>query len=130
MRAVRIATVLVLLLACKGDPASVGERAGQHTMADRDSAGAALAGGLEEAVSYLKDKPTDTAGALTRARAIIAHYYTQEEADAFQLHVGSGEWMLYIPASKPPTVWLARSQEHLIIDPESLSPEARKKIGL
>jgi hypothetical protein len=127
---VRIAVLLAFLIACQGDPSSVGERAGKHTMADRNSAMAALSSGLDEAYRALQEKPADTAGALARARTMIAHYYTREEADAFQLHVGSNEWMLYIPADSPPTVWLARTTDHLIVEPDGLSPEARKKVGL
>ncbi len=123
---------LVALVACQGDPASVQERAAKHTMADRGHAMAALSAGLDDAYGWLKDHPSDQAGALAAAKAQIGHDYTADETDAFRLHVGNGEYVLYMPPSGAAltSVWLGRTENHLITDPAGLSPEARAKAGI
>jgi len=128
---VRVTLLVLLLLACQGDPSSVLERAAKHTLADRNGAMSALSAGLDEAFLWLKDHPSDQAGALAHARPQLGHFFTAEETDAFQLHVGSGELMLYIPTtSGHPSVWLGRTENHLIVEPTGLSPEARAKAGV
>ncbi len=98
-------------------------------MANRDAAMKALSGGLDAAFSWLKDHPKDQAGALARARAQLGTYYTAEETAAFQLYAGA-EVMLYLPPDAAHlTVWMGRTENHLIIERSGLSPEARAKVG-
>lgn len=91
----------------------------------------ALSAALDEVYAALKANPADTQGAMTRARVQIAKYYTADETAAFQLWAGPGDWMLYIPTdAHTPTVWLGRTADHLIVEPDNLPPEAKAKIGL
>ena len=126
-----IRMLLLGLIACHSDSPTVRETAARHTQADRTHAMAALSGALDEVYGTLKANPADTTRALNRARPEIEKYYTVDEAAAFELWTGSGEWMLYIPT--PPhtsTVWLARTTEHLVVEPDALPPEAKAKVGL
>ena len=107
------------------------ERAAKHTQTDRTHAMAALSAGLDEVYAVLKANPADQATAIARARVQIAKYYTPDEAAAFELWTGSGEWMIYIPtAPHTPTVWLARTTDHLVVEPNALPPDARATVGL
>ena len=107
------------------------ESAAKHTQADRTHAMAALSAALDEVYAALKANPADTAGALGRARPKIEKYYTPDEAAAFELWTGSGEWLLYIPTQPhTSTVWLGRTSDHLIVEPDALAPEAKAKVGL
>src|SRR3954467_12477163 len=121
MKAVRTA-LLLILVACQSDSSTVAERAARHTQADRTHAMAALSAGLDAAYLSLQAAPADVAGALAKARPEIARYYSADETGAFQLWTGAGEWMLYIPGGH---VWLARTKEHLVVEPNGLAPEAR-----
>ena len=110
---------------------NVRERAAKHTQSDRTHAMAALSAGLDEIYAVLKANPADTQTALTRARVEIEKYYTADEAAAFELWTGSGEWVLYIPTPPhTPTVWLGRTTDHLIVEPGALPPDAKAKVGL
>lgn len=99
-------------------------------MADRTTAMAALSAGLDEAYLVLKDHPGDTTIALGRARTALERYYTADEAAAFELFATPTELMLYIPTARPPTLWLARTPKHLIVEPGGLSPAAKATLGL
>jgi hypothetical protein len=123
--------LLLALIACQSHSGSVRESAAKHTQADRTHAMAALSAALDEVYAVLKANPADTAGALGRARPQIEKYYTPDEAAAFELWTGSGEWLLYIPTQPhTSTVWLARTTDHLVVEPDALPPEAKAKVGL
>jgi hypothetical protein len=64
--------LLLALIACQSDSASVRERAARHTQTDRTHAMAALSAALDEAYAVLKANPADTATALSRARVQVA----------------------------------------------------------
>lgn len=125
----RLPLIALFVVACQGDPSTVNQRVMNHSMANRAAAMKALSGGLDAAFSWLKDHPSDQAGALARARAQLGTYFTADEADAFRLYAGP-EVMIYLPPdANHVTVWVGRTENHLIVEPSGLSPGARAKVG-